>query len=173
MNKLIDYIRSDIKARGKKQTFGAFMKLYFTERTFRYTFWLRLRQFTCKKKLLGGVFRAIVRIKSNHLQIYVGTNDIGKGLHIVHAGNIRLNANKIGQNFKVYHGVTIGSDAYNGIPVIGDNVTCYTNSVICGSIVIGDGCKIGATAFVNHSLEPYCTVINQCLIKEKKITWRH
>lgn len=93
--------------------------------------------------------------------------DIGYGLHIVHAGNIRINALRIGDNFIVYHGVTIGSGKDGKCPIIGNNVTCYSNCVVCGGISVGDGSKIGATAFLNKDLEPNSTVVSQCIVKEK------
>lgn len=116
----------------------------------------------------GGVSKLVVYMKSRHLETYVGTNDVGKGLHIVHAGNIRLNAAKIGNNFRVYQGVTIGSGKGKGVPIIGDNVICYTNCVVYGEIFIGSGSRIGATAFVNRYLPENSVVINECITKIRR-----
>lgn len=118
---------------------------------------------------MGGVSKAVVYVKSRRLETHVGTMNLGKGLHFVHAGGIRLNADRIGNNFTVYQGVTLRSGKGKGVPIIEGNVTCYTNSVVSGNIVVGAGSKIGATAFINHSIAPESLVINQCIIKTKEI----
>lgn len=83
---------------------------------------------------------------------------IGKGLLIVHGDGVYLNCKTIGDNFTVYQGVTLGKGSDGGIPIIGNNVTVYPNSVVCGGIIIGDNVTIGANAFVSHNVGDGLTV---------------
>ena len=77
---------------------------------------------------------------------------IGEGLVIYHGHGTVVAPHKIGKNFSVYQGVTIGRNPKPGQeidnPTIGDNVTVYTNAVVAGGITIGDNVAIGAGAVV-------------------------
>ena len=128
------------------------------EKLFRYTLWMRLRQFYPRSSPVW-LFATMMykhEMKINPIQLNC---DPGKGFHIVHPSYSYLNAKEIGEFFTVYQGVTLGTDKTGGKPVIGNHVTVYTNAVISGNVHIGDGCVIGANAFVNRDLPPNTTVI--------------
>lgn len=77
--------------------------------------------------------------------------EIGPGFNAAHSFSTVINARKIGSNFTVYQDVTVGYSG-GGIPVIGNNVTIYANSVVVGNITIGDNVVIGACTFVNKDI---------------------
>lgn len=89
--------------------------------------------------------------------------DIGEGFVIVHGLGIVIGETVIiGKNFKVYQGVTIGGSgkskkSENGKeiwqPIIGDNVTAYTNSMIFGPIYIKDNTIIKAGQLVKGDIK--------------------
>ena len=63
----------------------------------------------------------------------------------------------IGENCKIFQGVTIGSKWSNGTclgeaPKIGNNVMIGAGAVILGDIFIGDNSIIGANAVVTRSI---------------------
>lgn len=70
----------------------------------------------------------------------------------------------IGNNVKLYQGVTLGALSTHGgqklrnvrrHPTIEDNVTIYSNaSVLGGDTVIGEGSVIGGNAFITKSIKP-------------------
>lgn len=175
MRELLRTIQSDIEVRpsylysNANSDWGKFLLLYRRTPTFRYTFWYRCSvHFQSKKKVTYQVAKIIsllnLRRIAKKVMIY-GGGKIGKGLHIVHGGNVFLNAKEIGENFTIYQGATIGADK-TGKPTIKNNVTIYTNAVVCGNVVIGNNCRIGAGAFVNFDLEDDSIVINQSMIKK-------
>lgn len=70
---------------------------------------------------------------------------------------------KIGKNCTIFQNVTIGQGKYSkkyktNVPILGDNVTIYANSVVIGGIVIGNNVTIGAGAIVINDIEDGKTV---------------
>ena len=147
-------------------------KMYFNkgERLFRYTLWMRLREYYPRSSPMW--YYATMMYKKQMKKYPITMNcEPGKGFHIVHPSHSYLNAESIGEFFTAYQGVTLGVDRKGRKPVIGNHVTVYTNAVVCGGIHIGDYCEIGANAFVNHDLPDHTTVIaGSSIIKKQKET---
>ena len=94
---------------------------------------------------------------------------IGNYFFIDHGTGIVIGETTIiGENVKVYQGVTLGglsTRAGQGLrgkkrhPTIEDNVTIYANaSILGGGTVIGRDSVIGANAFITHSIPEATTV---------------
>ena len=89
---------------------------------------------------------------------------IGKYFFIDHGTGIVIGeTTEIGDNVKIYQGVTLGAlstrkgQELKGVkrhPTIGDNVTIYSGTTILGGdTVIGKGATIGGNAFIVSSVE--------------------
>ena len=81
--------------------------------------------------------------------IHVSQNTrIGFGLDIRHPSNIMITNAQIGENCTIFHSVTIGAKYkeadINNSPIIGNNVTFFSNSACYGKIVIVDGVSLGS-----------------------------
>lgn len=152
----------------KKMLRKATIKMYRNkgEGLFRFTLWFRLVCFTKKTSFLGIVSRIFLRKYRKKYQVKISCKNIGKGLHIVHDTNCYINAEKIGDYFTIFQGATVGVSR-GGKPTIGNNVSVYTNAVVCGKITVGDNCKIGACAFLNKSLPANSTVISSNIVIDK------
>ncbi len=81
--------------------------------------------------------------------------EIGAGLMLPHPTGIILGITvKIGKNWKIFQGVTVGS-AHNGDvkfglqPHIGDGCTLFSGAAVIGSCTIGNNVTIGANAVMN------------------------
>lgn len=94
---------------------------------------------------------------------------IGKYFFIDHGTGIVIGeTTEIGDNVKIYQGVTLGAlstrkgQELKGVkrhPTIGDNVTIYSGtSILGGDTVIGDGATIGGNAFITSSVAAGTTV---------------
>lgn len=97
--------------------------------------------------------------------------EIGIGLMIYHYSNIVISGYaKIGKNFTIMQGVTIGQKGY-ALPDeihmnIGNNVTVGANSVIVGGMIsIGDKVNIGALSFINTDIPSNCNVFTEKKLK--------
>jgi serine O-acetyltransferase len=94
---------------------------------------------------------------------------IGNAFFIDHGTGVVIGETTyIGDNVRVYQGVTLGAlstkggQSWRGMkrhPTIEDNVTIYPNATILGGeTVIGAGCVVNGGAFLIHSVEPGHTV---------------
>lgn len=102
------------------------------------------------------------------IDINAGAN-IGKYFFIDHGTGVVIGETTIiGDNVKLYQGVTIGAlstkggQAMAGVkrhPTIEDNVTIYSGaSILGGKTVIGHDCVIGGNAFITKSVSPHTKV---------------
>ena len=89
--------------------------------------------------------------------------EIGRNFFIDHGTGVVIGATTfVGNNVKIYHGVTLGAKSLQnseGIrnkkrhPTILSDVTIYSNSTILGGeTIIGEGCIIGANKFITESI---------------------
>ena len=102
------------------------------------------------------------------IEIHPGAT-VGKFFFIDHGTGIVVGETTIiGDNVKVYQGVTLGALSTRGgqslrgkrrHPTIEDNVTIYAGaSILGGETVIGHDCVIGSNAFITRSIAPGTTV---------------
>ncbi len=95
--------------------------------------------------------------------------EIGKYFFIDHGTGIVIGeTTEIGDNVKLYQGVTLGAlstrkgQALSGVkrhPTIGSHVTIYANSTILGGeTVIGEYSVIGGNSFITQSIPPHTRV---------------
>ena len=159
-----EYIKSDLE-RFEPASIKSFLRWYFFPGScvFAYQVWLRIVHGLKKRKiikyLLGGISWLFLRHYEYKYGIHTDTNiHIGKGLQIAHGDGVYLNCSYIGDNVTIYQGVTIGSKNKHDIPRIENNVTIYAGAICVGTIVLKDGCTVGANSFVQHDVETNTTV---------------
>jgi serine O-acetyltransferase len=99
--------------------------------------------------------------------------EIGERFFIDHCTGVVIGeTTAIGQNVKIYQGVTLGALSFNRNldgtlikggkrhPTIGDGVTIYANATILGGqTVIGDGAVVGGGAWITASVQPGARVL--------------
>lgn len=105
------------------------------------------------------------------IDIHPGAN-IGRSFFIDHGTGVVIGeTTDIGNNVKVYQGVTLGAlsipkdergrviRATKRHPTVRDNVTIYANAIILGGdTVIGEGSTIGGSVFITSSVPPNSVV---------------
>ena len=126
----------------------------------------------------------IPRIMTEHAHSITGIDihpgaTVGKYFFIDHGTGIVVGETTvIGDNVKIYQGVTLGALSTRGgqslrgkrrHPTICDNVTIYAGaSVLGGDTVIGHDCVIGSNAFITNSIPP-CTTVS---IKSQELQFK-
>ena len=112
----------------------------------------------------------LARIMTEHAHSLTGIDihpgaTIGKAFFIDHGTGVVIGETTIiGDNVKLYHGVTLGAKSFpvgdDGIlvkgikrhPNIGNRVVVYAGSTILGPVSIGDDCTIGGNVWLTHSV---------------------
>jgi len=85
---------------------------------------------------------------------------IGKGFVIHNFSCIFIPRSKMGDNFTVQQGVTLGSAfGKSGQPILGDNVFVGAGAKVLGKIKIGNNVVVGANSLVITDVPDNCTVI--------------
>lgn len=129
---------------------------------FRVSSWLAMR--TGAARWCWLPFRILFRLAFPLVRAYCGVEvhartAIGPGFMICHGGGAVIhNAARIGRNFTVVHGVTIG-ESRGRTPLIGDDVVCGAGSIVIGDVRIGDGAYVGAGAVVTKDVPPGATAV--------------
>jgi len=128
--------------------------------------------------LLGA--QLLARILTEHAHSVTGTDihpgaQIGKSFFIDHATGVIIGeTTAIGDNVKLYQGVTLGARSFpkdergrvikgrRRHPTIEDNVTIYANATILGGrTVIGRGATVNGNVFVTRSIDAESTVTSE------------
>lgn len=98
---------------------------------------------------------------------------IGKNLYLGHGANGIIIHPKtvIGENARIYHQVTLGSNGVgnNRSPILGNDVFIGAGAKILGHVIIGDNAKIGSNAVVLRNVPTNSTAIGiPAIIKQPK-----
>jgi serine O-acetyltransferase len=151
------YIKSDLYRYTGNTSIKELAKQYAINRSFRYSFWLRLARVDNAFLRLVAIFAHKYLSNQYGIQIPRVAN-IGYGLYIGHHMSLVLNSTTtIGNNCNLSQFVTIGSN-HGKAATIGDNVYIGPNVCIIEDVTIGDNATIGAGAVVVKDVPSNSTV---------------
>lgn len=120
------------------------------------------------------------------IDIHPGAN-IGKAFFIDHGTGVVIGETcKIGDNVKIYQGVTLGAKGFprdddgNIIrnqkrhPTLEDDVVVYSGTTILGDVTIGRGTSVGGNVWLTESVPPGMQVVSETpALKMKNATEIH
>ncbi|MGI2178565.1 serine O-acetyltransferase [Shewanella frigidimarina] len=157
--KPFDLIKADLyRHTGKVSLLLICKNLFNNNRSFKYTFWLRLANSH------NFIIRLLAKLMHQHLsikyqiQIPVKTQ-IGPGLYLGHASSLMINSTAvIGLNCNLSQFTTIGSN-HGKAAVIGNNVYIGPNVCLVEAVNIGDYATIGAGAVVVKNVPSNMTAV--------------
>lgn len=83
---------------------------------------------------------------------------VGPGFFVMHGDGTFVNAQRIGENCRIWQQVTIGIEGTDS-PTIGNNVTIYAGAKVVGKVSVGDNVTIAANSLVIKDVPSNVTVI--------------
>jgi len=179
MKTTIEMIKSDLFRYTGKISIRCFLKNYFLNPAFRYSFYYRLAKRVGALPVFGWIIRfKLIRLSYKfHYQI-PRQAAIGYGLYLGHYGPIIINPRAIiGSNCNIAAGVVVGQTnrgKRKGTPVIGNCVWIGANSVIVGAVTIGDNSLIAPLSYVNFDVPANSLVMgNPGMIVKQGIDTQH
>ncbi len=128
--------------------------------------------FRLKVKYIPRMMTEFAHSKTG-IDIHPGAN-IGPGFFIDHGTGVVIGeTTDIGENVKLYQGVTLGAlsfdrdesgelvhGSYKRHPTLKDNVVIYANATILGGqTVIGEGSVVGSNVWLTKSVAPFSVVV--------------
>jgi serine O-acetyltransferase len=182
---LFELIRSDIKLKQhwflKNDTwFNRNIRVYLEPGTiavivYRYGHWVRNLKIPLIKQILLMVYGIAKILVVLGFGIYICSGlKVGRGFAIHNFSGIFLPATTVGDNFIVFHGVTVGHLRGEGgrPPRIGNNVFLGAGAKVLGDLTLGNYVVVGANSLVIDDVPDYCTVIGvPARIFDRKTTW--
>lgn len=154
---VVEYIKSDLYRYSGNCSLKSFLLMFFLDRGFIYSFWLRCSQ--SKNNFISYPSMIILKLKSWKYGIQISPKvKVGYGLYIGHGMSIVVNPTVIiGNNVNLSQFTTIGSNT--GLAaVIGNNVYIGPNVCLIGNVLIGNNVTIGAGAVVTKDVPDNVTV---------------
>jgi serine O-acetyltransferase len=178
-------IRSDIKLKQhwfllNDSWFNRNVRVYLEPGTiavivYRYGYWVRhlkvpvLKQLLLVPYMLGKIFVVL------GFGIFISSRlKVGRGFAIHNFSGIFLPPTTVGDNFIVFHGVTVGHLRGEGgrPPRIGNNVFLAAGAKVLGDITIGNNVVVGANSLVISDVPDNSTVIGvPARIFDRNTTW--
>ena len=132
--------------------------LFFSEKGVLWCIQRRLRiceyHLNCGHKLRYKMNLLLYHRRAFKVGIKIPPNTCGKGLRIVHIGQILINAGAvIGENAALHVNTSIVAGAHGRNAVIGDNLLMFVGATVIKGSTIADNVTIGAGAVVNRDVE--------------------
>ena len=152
-----DHIKSDLYRYTGNVSLKLFLKNYFFNRGFNFSFWLRLASFG---GIIGKIAYPIYFYKKRKYGLDISHKmKLGYGLYIGHGGPLIINSTAIlGNNINLSQYTTIGSN--DGVAAeIGDNVYIGPNVCIIEHVKIGNNATIGAGSVVTKDIPENATAV--------------
>ncbi|MTD10833.1 serine acetyltransferase [Acinetobacter sp. YIM 103518] len=155
---IVQYILSDLYRYCGNTSLKSFIKNYFFNRGFNFSFWLRIAS---SKSIIGKLAYPIFYYKKKKYSIDIHCNTkIGFGLYIGHGGPLVVNPTTIiGNNVNLSQFTTIGANGGKQAAIIGDNVYIGPNVCIIDHVKIGDNATIGAGSVVTKDIPEDATAV--------------
>lgn len=106
-------------------------------------------------RFLSRIYRMRLELFQMKWRIHIPPNVFGRGLRVMHVGEIHVNGRvKAGENCTIHvHTSLVAGGFSDGVPTIGSGVVFFIGAVVAGDIHIADNVVIGANSVVTRSIE--------------------
>ena len=106
-------------------------------------------------RLLSKIYRLRLAMYQIKYGMHIPPNVFGRGLVVMHAGQIHINdRTRAGENCIIHVHTSLAAAGFNdGVPSIGSGVVLFMGAIVAGDIHIADNVVIGANSVVTRSVE--------------------
>ena len=86
--------------------------------------------------------------------MHIPPNTFGRGLHVMHVGEIDVNTNaRAGENCAIHVHTSLAAGGFNDFtPKLGDGVLLFMGAIVCGDTYLADNVVVGANSVVTKSV---------------------
>ena len=86
--------------------------------------------------------------------MHIPPNVFGKGLHVMHVGEMHINSTaRAGENCAIHVHTSLAAGGFNDFtPKLGDGVLLFMGAIVCGDTYLADNVVVGANSVVNRSI---------------------
>ena len=113
------------------------------------------------RRILSKLYKLRLEMFQVKYGMHIPPNVFGKGLTVMHVGEINVNGNaKAGERCTIHVHTSLAAGGFNSFcPKLGDGVLLFMGAIVCGDTYIADNVVIGANSVVTRSVnEPNVTV---------------
>ena len=106
-------------------------------------------------RLLSKIYRLRLAMYQIKYGMHIPPNVFGRGLVVMHAGQIHINdRTRAGENCIIHVNTSLVAGGFNDeVPRIGNGVVFFIGAVVAGDVHIADNVVIGANSVVTRSVE--------------------
>ena len=106
-------------------------------------------------RLLSKIYRLRLAMYQIKYGMHIPPNVFGRGLVVMHAGQIHINdRTRAGENCIIHVNTSLVAGGFNDeVPRIGNGVVFFIGAVVAGDVHIADNVVIGANSVVIRSIE--------------------
>ena len=86
--------------------------------------------------------------------MHIPPNVFGKGLHVMHVGEVHVNSTaRAGENCAIHVHTSLAAGGFNDFtPKLGDGVLLFMGAIVCGDTYLADNVVVGANSVVTKSV---------------------
>ena len=86
--------------------------------------------------------------------MHIPPNVFGKGLHVMHVGEMHINSTaRAGENCAIHVHTSLAAGGFNDFtPKLGDGVLLFMGAIVCGDTYLADNVVVGANSVVTKSV---------------------
>ena len=108
----------------------------------------------CGHRVLAKIYKLRLLQFQIKYGMHIPPNTFGRGLHVMHVGEIDVNTNaRAGENCAIHVHTSLAAGGFNDFtPKLGDGVLLFMGAIICGDTYLADNVVVGANSVVTKSV---------------------
>lgn len=108
----------------------------------------------CGHRVLAKIYKLRLLQFQIKYGMHIPPNTFGRGLHVMHVGEIDVNTNaRAGENCAIHVHTSLAAGGFNDFtPKLGDGVLLFMGAIVCGDTYLADNVVVGANSVVTKSV---------------------